>query len=222
MTRSQPVLRLYGYWRSSCSWRVRIALALKELHASYEPVHLVKDGGEQHLQSYRARNPLRQVPTLELEDDGITRWLTQSLAICLYLDARWPDPPLVPADPWLGARAWQLAEIVNSAIQPLQNLDVMKRIKVTNIDPNDWSRAFIERGLDALEREAADVAGRYSVGDSPSIADLCLVPQLYNARRFGIDVASYPTLARVDAACMEHHAFQKTHPDEQPDAQASP
>ena len=218
---TRPTFRLYGYWRSSCSWRVRIALEMKGLEWTYEPVHLVKDGGEQHLESYRARNPLRQVPTLEVEHHGQTRRLTQSLAICRYLDSRFPEPPLVPADPWLGARAWQLAEIVNSGIQPLQNLDVLTRIKVTNIEPGRWARDFIEKGLTALERETAEVAGAHSVGDAPSIADVCLVPQLYNARRFGLDLDAFPTLVRVEKACLSLPAFTKTHPDLQPDAQTS-
>lgn len=216
---TQPTLRLYGYWRSSCSWRVRIALELKGLAWTYEPVHLVKDGGEQHLESYRQRNPLRQVPTLEVEENGETRHLTQSLAICRWLDARWPEAPLVPAEAWLGAKAWQLAEIVNSGIQPLQNLGVTSRIKVTNIDPEAWAADWIGRGLEALERESAETAGRFSVGDEPSIADLCLVPQLYNARRFEVDLTSFETLLRIEAACEYHPAFRKAHPDVQPDAQ---
>lgn len=216
---SRPALRLYGYWRSSSSWRVRIALALKELDWRYEAVHLLEGGGEQHRDEYRRLNPQAQVPTLEIDEGGTTRHLGQSLAICRWLDERFPDPPLVPRDAWLGAKAWQLAEIVNAGIQPFQNLAVLQRLEGSGIEPKSWAAEWIARGLGAMEREASGLAATYLVGEAPSIADLCLVPQLYAARRFRVDLDPYPTLLRVEKTCEEHPAFRTAHPDAQPDAQ---
>lgn len=208
-------MKLHGYWRSGASWRVRIALAWKELPYTYLPVHLVRDGGEQHQDAYLARNPMAQVPLLELEDG---RTLTQSLAILEYLEEAHPTPALLPADPFLRAKARQLAELVNSGIQPLQNLGTLQRIDAFGGDRKAWAKHWIERGLGALEREAAALAGTYCVGEAVSFADLCLIPQLYAARRFEVDVGAYPTLARVESTCAALPAFQAAHPDAQPDA----
>lgn len=208
-------MKLYSYWRSSASWRVRIALATKALAYEYVPVHLVKEGGEQHSESYRALNPMAQVPTLEL-DDG--RRLSQSLAIIEYLETMVPTPPLLPADPYLRARARQLAEVINAGIQPLQNLGVLRELETRGVDPKAWSQLYIGRGLDALEAAAATTAGRFLVGETPTIADVCLIPQLYNARRFGLEVTRWPLLARVEEACAQLPPFQMAHADRQPDA----
>jgi maleylpyruvate isomerase len=206
-------MKLYNYWRSSASWRVRIALAHKGLAYEYVPVHIVKE--EQHSDAYRAMNPMTQVPTLEL-DDG--RRLAQSLAIVEYLEETHPEPPLLPRDPYLRARARQLAEIVNAGIQPFQNLPTISAIGKLGGDAREFVRGFIKRGLDALEASAAPDAGRFLVGDAVTLADLCLVPQLNAARRFELDVAAWPLLARVEAECGKLDAFIAAHADRQPDA----
>lgn len=211
-------LRLYGYWRSSCSWRVRIALAYKGLAYEHVAVHLLQAGGEQHRAEYTAKNPLAQVPLLEVETTDGARRVAQSLAIIELLEDLHPEPALLPREPFARARARQLAEMINAGIQPLQNLGVMKHVKSLGADPHVWARHFIARGLVALEAEAAATAGRFLVGDAPTVADLCLVPQLYNARRNDVDVAPFPTLLRVEAACATLPAFEAAHADRQPDA----
>jgi maleylpyruvate isomerase len=214
-------VKLYGYWRSSSAWRVRIALAWKGIPYENQPVGLVKNGGEQHTPAFRDKNPLGQVPVLELdpEGDGPIRRLTQSMAILEYLEERHPTPPLLPADPWLRARARQLAEMVNAGIQPLQNLALLQHVKaVLSGEPDVWVRHFVGRGLAALESVAAEAPGTFLVGDAPTFADLYLVPQLYSARRYGVDLGAFPTLTRVEAACAALPAFQAAHADVQPDA----
>ncbi len=212
-------LTLYGYWRSSSAWRVRIALAYKSIAYVNHPVHLVRDGGEQHGATYRAVNPLEEVPTLEWQAEGGRRRLSQSLAIIDYLDGLVPAPPLLPTDAFLRGRARQLAEMVNAGTQPLQNAVALKYIKERlGGDEAAWARHFIARGLSALEAVAAETAGRYLVGDAVSLADLCLVPQLYNARRYSVDLSPYPLLGRVELACVALPAFAAAHPDRQPDA----
>ncbi len=208
-------MKLYSYWRSSCSWRVRIALNLKGLAYEYQAVHLVRGGGEQHAEAYRRLNPLRQVPTL-VTGDGTA--ITQSLAILEYLEETHPAPPLLPEGALARARVRQLAEVVNAGIQPVQNASVLKQLEALGQDKQAWAASFIARGLAALEAMAKETAGAYLVGDAVSFADCCLVPQLYNARRYGVDLAPYPTLTRVEAACQEREAFQAAHPDRQPDA----
>lgn len=208
-------MKLYGYWRSSSAWRVRIALEWKGLPVEHVPVHLVADGGQQHGPAHVARNPLRQVPVLEL-DDG--RLLSQSVAIVEYLDEVHPAPPLMPADPYLRAWTRQLVEVVNSGIQPLQNLRILVALEAGGVDRMAWARQVIDPGLRALQDLARPRAGRFLVGDEPTLADLYLVPQLYNARRFGCDLAPLDLLLRVEQAAVALPAFQRAHPDRQPDA----
>ncbi len=212
-------MRLYNYWRSSASWRVRIALNLKGIAYEYDAVSLIADGGRQHTESYRALNPMAQVPTLEFDVGGVTHRLTQSIAIIEYLEERFPTPSLLPKDPYLRARARALAEVVNSGIQPLQNLEPQRYVReVLNGDAKAWTEHFIGRGMRALESLASETAGRFLVGDEVTVADVCLVPQMFAARRFGVDPASLPTLARVEAACNELAAFEAARPEHQPDA----
>lgn len=211
-------MKLYSYWRSSCSYRVRIALALKGVDYEYVAVHL-RDG-EQRGEDFASRNALGQVPLLEWEDEGEVHQLSQSLAICEWLDVRFfPGQRLYPEDGEARARVVELAEIINAGIQPMQNLRLLNTLKELGVDPAAWSAEHIERGFVALEAAMAQRAGAYAVGDEVSVADVCLVPQMYNARRFSVDLAPFPTLTRVDAACCELSAFADAHPDRQPDAQ---
>ncbi len=211
-------LRLYTYWRSSSAWRVRIALNLKRLPHELVPVDL--GAREQFGEAHRARSPMSQVPVLEVVEGGRTLRLPQSMAILEWLDERFPDPPLLPADLDGRARVRALSEHVNSGIQPLQNAIVLRtlREKVPGWD-KEWARTFIARGLEALERAVQDGgAGRFCHGDAPGLADCYLVPQMYNARRYGVDVAPYATLRRIEEACAALAPFQAAHPDRQPDA----
>lgn len=209
---------LHNYWQSSASYRVRIGLGLKQLAYDYVAVNILQ--GEQHGDAYRQYNPMAQVPTLEiLEDDGARTTLTQSLAILEYLDERWPEPAILPRDPYLRARARALAEIVNAGIQPLQNTGTMKRIKKLGGDPVEWVKPFIADGLAAFARSAAPVAGAFSVGDSPTIADCCLIPQLTAARRFGVELDPVcAPLFEIESRCQALPAFAGARPDRQPDA----
>jgi maleylacetoacetate isomerase len=176
-------LRLYSYWRSSAAYRVRIGLNLKGLRYETLPVHLVRDGGQQHQPEYVAKNPQHMVPTL-LHGERVIR---QSLAILEYLDEAWPSPRLLPMTARDRARVRGLAQIVASDIHPLNNLRVLQYF-----DKN---------------------------GQTPGLADCCLVPQVFNARRFGVDMAPFPTLVRIDQACLALPAFEQARPERQPDAQ---
>ena len=215
-------LRLYSYWRSSSSWRVRIALALKGLEYQYVAVDLA--GGAQWSEAHRARNPTHQVPVLEVEASGRPlRRLVQSMAIIEWLDEVQPSPPLLPPTADGRARVRALAEHVNSGIQPMQNAIVLKllREKVPGWD-RPWARGAIAGGLAALELAVGDGgAGRFCHGDAPGLADCYLVPQLYNARRFDVDLAGFSLLLAIEAACAPLPAFQAAHPDRQPDAPAT-
>lgn len=210
-------MKLYTYYRSSCAYRVRIALAWKGVE--FEPifVHLLRDGGDQRRDAYEAINPMSQVPVLEWEEDGEVRRLTQSLAILQYLEAIAPSHSLVPHDPWKAARAWEIAEIVNSGIQPLQNLTTLERAEATGRSRAEWARPVIVRGLTAIERLVRASGSRFCVGDSPSVADVCVIPQLYNARRFEIDLTPFEALRAIDERCESIDAFVAAHPDNQPD-----
>jgi maleylpyruvate isomerase len=213
-------MRLHSYWRSSSAWRVRIGLQLKGIPCEIVPVHLLRGGGEQFRAEFLGLNPLAQVPVLEVEGagpGGTTFHLSQSMAILEYLDERHPTPPLLPRDPAGRARARQLAEVVNAGIQPFQNLRLQNAIKAAGADPKPLVKAFNADGLAALERLAAESAGTFLVGDDLTLADLYLVPQLYGARRNGVDVEAYPTLRRVERTCEALPAFQSAHPDAQPD-----
>lgn len=210
-------LVLHNYWRSSASHRVRIGLHLKRLPYEYVAVNILT--GQQHADDYRAHNAMAQVPTLEiLEDDGTRRALAQSLPILEYLEERFPDVPLLPADAYGRARVRMIAEIVNAGIQPLQNLSTTNAVKALGGDPAAWVREFVSRGVAALARAVADTAGAFCHGDAPTLADCCLVPQLASARRFGVDVAAHAQLLEIEARCLAMPAFADAMPDQQPDA----
>ena len=210
-------MKLYNYWRSSASWRVRIALNYKGLSYEYAPIHIVDH--QQDAPEYKAKNPMAQVPTLELSYGERTIRLGQSLAIIEFLDEQHPMPRLFPSDPFLRARCRQLAEIVNAGIQPFQNLPALAYVRdELGGDDRAFAKRWNARGLEALEKLVPETASTFCIGDQPSVADLCLVPQIYSARRFEVDLASFPTLLRIEAACNEHPAFIAAHPDRQPDA----
>jgi maleylacetoacetate isomerase len=204
---------LYDYFRSSASYRVRIALNLKGIEYEQRPVSLVE--GKQKDPAYRALNPQGFVPLLEIDGHR----LTQSLAICNYLNSIVPDPPFMPADAAERAHVLALALAVACDIHPLNNLRVLKYLQGTfGIDDaakDLWYRHWIEEGLAALEEMARPHAGAFLFGDAPSVADICLVPQLYNARRFSVPLTDYPTLRRADETASAHAAFAAAHPDRQ-------
>ena len=213
-------LVLYSYWRSSAAFRVRIALNLKGLSYETRAVHLVRDGGEQHAPDYVALNPQQLVPTL-VDGDKV---ITQSMAIAEYLEDIRPQPALLPADAADRARVRALAQAIACDIHPLGNLRVLQRIgKQFGADDEqqgNWMRHWITTGFQALEAMLAHSrqTGRYCHGDTPGLADLCLVPQVYNARRWKTPLGDYPTILRIDAACAELDAFQSAMPERQPDA----
>lgn len=210
-------LVLHNYWRSSASHRVRIGLGLKGLPYEYVAVNIAK--GDQLGDEYRAKNPIGQVPTLEItEDDGTVRTLTQSIAILEYLDDRWLEPAILPRDPYLRARARGLAELINAGVQPLQNLTTFKRVKALGGDEVAWVQPFIAEGIAAFARASEGISGKFCVGDEPSIADCCLVPQLLAARRFQIDLGPYERLLGIEAHCLALPAFADAMPHHQPDA----
>ncbi len=215
-------LRLYSYWRSSAAYRVRIGLNLKGLRYETVPVHLVRDGGEQHQAEYAALNPQQLVPTLT---HGV-RVVRQSLAILEYLDEAWPSPRLLPMTARDRARVRSLAQLVAADIHPLNNLRVMRYFEQTWSVPqserDEWTKHWIVEGFDAMEALLANDAatGTYCHGQTPGLADCCLVPQVFNARRFGVDMAAFPTIARIEQACLELPAFADARPEKQPDAQA--
>lgn len=202
---------LHGYFRSTAAWRVRIALNLKGLSVEHVPHSLLK--GEQKSPEYLAMNPQGFVPALQLDNGQV---LTQSIAICEYLDEIAPEPPLLPGDAVLRARIRAAALVVACDIHPVQNLTVLGRIrKLTNGDEDAvqaWARDTIDTGLDALDALLATFDGPYACGDQPSLADLCLVPQLANARRFNVALR-WPRLLSIEAVCQEHPAFAAAVPD---------
>ena len=214
-------MKLYGYYRSSAAYRCRIAFNLKEIAPDYVPVHLRRGGGEQLLPDYRAVNPQALVPALEV--DG--RVLIQSLAIIEWLDETHPRPPLLPGDPYERAEIRAFALAVAAEIHPLNNLRVLKylkrELKQDQSAIDEWYRHWIAEGLAACERLVLRNGrrGPYCFGLGPTLADVCLVPQLYNARRFDCDLAAYPALVEIDAVCAENPAFRAAHPDRQPDAE---
>ena len=212
---------LYGYFRSSAAFRARIALNLKGIKPELHFIHLLRDGGEQHTAEYKAVNPLELIPTLK--HDGHT--ITQSLAIIEYLDEIVPEPPLLPRDAYGRARARSLAYAVACDIHPVNNLRVGRYIKrtfnTTDEDVFAWQRHWITVGFDALETMLASSpdTGTFCHGDTPTIADICLIPQVANARRANLDMNTWPTLARIEAHALANPAFDAALPKNQPDAE---
>jgi maleylpyruvate isomerase len=210
-------MKLHGYFRSSASYRVRIALNLKGLSAAHLPHHLRK--GEQCAPAYLAINPQGLVPTLENDGGAV---LTQSLAIIEWLDETHPEPPLLPTDPLQRAKVRAFAMALACDTHPVQNLKVLARLRDLGLPEEQvtgWAAWANREGLSACEALVAHEDGPFCFGAKPTLADLCLVPQLANARRFGVDVAAYPRLLKAEAAAKNLAAFADAAPERQPDAE---
>lgn len=214
-------MKLYTYFRSSAAYRVRIALNLKGLPYEAVPVHLLKNGGEQLQDAYLRINPSALVPAFQ--DEEIT--LTQSMAIIEYLEETHPQVPLLPRDAPGRARVRELAQIIGCDIHPINNLRVtsylVKQLGLSDQAKTEWYRHWVIEGFRALEAHLArdPAGGPYCHGEQPTIADCYLVPQVFNAQRFNIDVAAYPNIARINALCADLPAFKAAHPSQQPDAE---
>lgn len=210
------MLKLYDYFRSSACFRVRAALNLKRLDYDTIPIHLVNNGGEQFSEAYQKINPQMLIPSLQ---DG-NHILTQSLAIIEYLNEVYPTPSLLPAQPYERALVRAFALSIIADIHPLNNQRILKYLMsvahFTEESKNAWYQHWIAKGLTALEKSLTmhKLSGDFCFGDQPSIADICLVPQLFNTRRFNADLSNYPTLVRIDANCQKLEAFQKAWPVE--------
>lgn len=216
-------LRLYGYWRSSAAYRVRIGLNLKGLAYDSVPVHLIRDGGEQHHPAFARTNPQKLIPVLQHGE----RLVRQSLAILEYIDEVWSDAPsLLPATARGRARVRALSMMVACDIHPLNNLRVLQYLErewhAPQPERDEWVRHWIREGFDAFEALLADdpATGTFCEGDQPTIADCCLVPQVYNARRFGVDSTAHPAIRRIEEACLALPAFDAARPERQADALA--
>jgi maleylpyruvate isomerase len=213
-------MKLYTYFRSSAAYRVRIALQLKGLEHSHVPVHLLRNGGEQHSADYAALNPTQLVPTL-VDGDVV---LGQSMAIMEYLEEAYPTPSLLPKD--LHQRAWvrSLMQSIACDIHPLNNLRVLQYLEqplgLDEAARTAWYRHWVALGFNALEAmlTQSPYTGRYCHGDTPTLADCCLIPQVTNARRYALSMAPYPTITRIDAACRTLPAFEQAAPENQADA----
>src|SRR5690606_32582775 len=213
-------LCLFSYWRSSAAYRVRIGLNLKGLRYDIAPVHLVRDGGDQHKPGYLETNPQKLVPVLQHGK----RMLRQSLAILEYLDEMWPEPPLLPATARDRQRVRALAQVIACDIHPLNNLRVVQWFEhdwnVPQPERDVWIRHWIVEGFAAFEAMLQNhpATGSFCDGHAPTIADCCLIPQVYNARRFGVDLSPYPTILGIEESCLALPAFDAARPERQPDA----
>ncbi|WP_114944123.1 maleylacetoacetate isomerase [Microvirga calopogonii] len=211
-------MKLYTYWRSTSSYRVRIALALKNIEAEQASVHLVRNGGEQNGPAYRAINPQGRVPALALDAQNV---ITQSPAILEYLEEAYPHPALLPSDLVQRAKVRAVASIIGCDIHPLHNVGPLNHLRKSfdrsEQDVAAWIAAWVGQGLAAVEALIGDEG--FCFGPEPGMADVYLVPQLYAARRFNVPLESYPRILRVEKLAGEHEAFRKAHPSVQPDAE---
>ena len=214
-------MKLYTFFRSSASYRVRIALNLKNIQYEQAPIHLRRGGGEQLGAAYKAINPQGLVPALD--DNG--KILTQSLAIIEYLEEKYPKPPLFPTDPADKAQVRSMAMVIACEVHPIQNLRVLNYVKATynqtDAQVNQWAQHWIDLGLSAIEQMivAQPRRGKFCFGDMPTLADICLVPQLGNARRYGCDLSKYSAISEIEKNCMALPAFANAAPEKQPDAE---
>ena len=215
------MMQLYSYYRSSCSYRARLALNHKGLKYEYHAVHLVKNGGEQHKPEYSALNPQELVPTF-IDDKFV---LTQSMAIMEYLEEKYPEPSLMPTDTEQRAYVRQISLIQVADIHPLNNLKVLNHLssdlQVTQSQKTEWYHKWIRQGFDATEKlleRSKFCTGPYVCGDKVTMADMCLIPQVYNARRYEMSLDAYPIITEIDKNCMQLQTFIDASPEHQPDA----
>ncbi|WP_251359564.1 maleylacetoacetate isomerase [Kangiella sp. TOML190] len=218
------MLKLYSYWRSTAAYRVRIALNLKRLSYQTIPVHLVKDGGEQHKLEYRAKNPQGLVPLLE--HNG--QFLSQSMAICEYLDETFEGPDLLPAEPFVKAQVRSVCQAIGCDIHPVNNLRILKylqgELSVSDEAKGAWYHHWIQQGFSALEQQLSQFnatdgeVASFAFGQEPTLADAFIVAQMYNARRFDVDLTPYPRLVAIEQHCLTLDAFKDAQPESQPDA----
>ncbi|MGI2038414.1 maleylacetoacetate isomerase [Shewanella frigidimarina] len=215
-------MKLYGYWRSSAAYRVRIALNLKQLTAEHISVHLVNNGGEQHSEAYHQLNPSDLVPTFIDNNESGEINLSQSLAIMEYLDEKHPQQPLLPSNIEHKAIVRSMAQAIACEIHPLDNLRVLQylvnEMGVSEADKMRWYHHWIHLGFAALEQQLSQYSGRFCFGDTPSLADICLIPQVYNAKRFNLELAAYPNIVRIWDECHKLPAFVDAAPEQQHDA----
>ncbi|MEP2781150.1 MAG: maleylacetoacetate isomerase [Pseudoruegeria sp.] len=209
-------MKLYSYWRSTTSYRVRIALNLKGIAYETVPVDLV--AGDQRRDEYVDLNPGKGVPTLELDDGTV---LTQSMAILDYIDATWPDPKLIPTDPLARAKVMAVADTIALDVHPVNNLRLIGQLKsrfaATPEQATDWMCHWMQQGFAAVEALLPKRDG-FAFNAEPNIADICITAQVYNARRWGVDLDDFPNIARIEHRCLTLSAFADAHPDNQPDA----
>jgi maleylpyruvate isomerase len=213
--------KLYSYYRSSSSYRVRIALNLNGMEYQTIPVHLLNEGGEQFKTEFKKINASSKIPVLVHGSHVIA----QSVAIIEYINETEQNHLLYPKDPYARALTRQLCEIINSDIQPIQNLSVLKKLTadfhISEEQKNKWIKHWIELGFISYEALLEKTAGKYSVGDKPTAADCFLIPQVYNALRFGVKMEVYPKIQKINEACLKLKAFSDAHPDVQPDSPKS-
>lgn len=204
---------LYHYWRSSCSWRVRWALELKNISYKSVAVNLLKQ--EQKTSSYLSKNPTAQVPCIEYQGE----YLGESIAIIEWLDEKFPGHKLFPSDPWSKAKVRQLVGVLASGTQPIQNLKILKQVDAIGGNRTDWGKKYISEGLEVYESLIQNTAGSFSFGGSITAADLCLIPQVYNAKRFGVDMSQFPICERIYQSSLKLSSCDKAAPHNQPGAQ---
>ena len=208
-------VKLYSYFRSSCSYRVRIALYLKNIPFTYQNVHLIREGGEQYKKEFKKISPLSQVPCLEHNN----KTLFQSLPIILYLEENWEEPALLPKESFLRAEILSVCEVINSFIQPLQGLSILNHIeKNLKSDKKEWAKAWIIKGFSSLENFLKTRSQTFAFAKTLTCADVFLIPQIYNARRFEVDMNLFPILSKIEKTCLTLPAFQKALPENQPDS----
>ena len=212
---------LYSYWRSSCTWRIRIAMNIKGIKYEIKTVHLVKN--EQSSDEFLAKNPIGRVPLLEFtlrDGDNVTNHsIAESTAILEFLEEVFPDTSLYPSNLVDKAKVRMICSEVASNIQPIQNLTVLNKLEELGCNKLEWAKYWIEKGLSALELIISETKGKYSFGDNITLADAFLIPQLYNARRFNINIDDYPNIANIEKNVQEIEAFINASPDKQPDFQ---